>query len=54
MFILIKADENGVSSIETIDKMKMELNDYYNAIGCNCINIHPCGPRRHEQSPSRG
>lgn len=43
MFILIKADENGVSSIETIDKMKMELNDYYNAIGCNCINIHPCG-----------
>lgn len=43
MFILIKADENGVSSIETIDKTKMSLQDYYDAIGCHCINIHPCG-----------
>lgn len=41
MFILIKADANGVSSIETIDKKKMGLQDYYNAIDCHCINIHP-------------
>lgn len=42
MFILIKADENGVSTIETIDKMKMNLKDYYSAIGCDYIAISPC------------
>lgn len=52
MYILIKADENGVSSIETIDKKEMCLQDYYDAIGCSCINVHPlnmqaaCMPRQ--------
>lgn len=43
MFILIKADENGVSSIETIDKMKMSLDEYYRALNCSCISVQPCG-----------
>ena len=52
MFILIKADENGVSSIETIDKTEMSLQEYYDAIGCSCINVQPlnmqaaCMPRQ--------